>query len=211
MPKSIAIIDYGAGNLRSIQKALAHVAANTASGLTVELTADPQVVERADAVVLPGVGAAGATMRHLEQQELLDPLRRAAMGPRPFLGICLGLQLLFEHHGEDDCAGLGVLPGQVNRLPGGVKVPHMGWNNVTTTTAEMFGPVAGRPYFYFVHSYYAAPAAELAGAVVGTTHHGVTFCSALVYRNIWATQFHPEKSGRAGLELLARFAARVAA
>jgi glutamine amidotransferase len=224
MAKTIAIVDYGAGNLRSIWKALARVAAESSAGGTgpqVVVTMDPAVVAAADAVVLPGVGAAGATMRHLERHGLIEPVRQAASSTLPFLGVCLGLQLLFEAHEEDDAPGLGVLPGRARRLPGGLKVPHMGWNTVRPTPAAAAmlatpGPqdertADGAPYFYFVHSYYVEPAAELAGAVAGTTAYGLAFCSLLAYRNIWATQFHPEKSGAHGLRLLANFVREVAA
>jgi glutamine amidotransferase len=173
------------------------------------------VVEAAAAVVLPGVGAAGATMRQLARQGLVEPVRQAAGSGRPFLGVCLGLQLLFAHQEEDDVPGLGVLPGRTRRLPGGLKVPHMGWNTVLPQGpmwAEMAGPSPGASaaeYFYFVHSYYIEPAPELAGAVVATTQYGIEFCSVLAHGPIWATQFHPEKSGTAGLALLARFVGRV--
>jgi glutamine amidotransferase len=224
MAKIIAIVDYGAGNLRSIWKALARVAAESSAdgtGPEVVVTMDPAVVAAADAVVLPGVGAAGATMRHLERHGLIAPVRQAAQSERPFLGVCLGLQLLFEAHEEDAAPGLGVLPGRARRLPGGLKVPHMGWNTVQPTSAAtplLASPAPqdeqaadGDPYFYFVHSYYVEPAPELAGAVAGTTAYGLQFCSLLAYRNIWATQFHPEKSGANGLRLLANFVREVAA
>jgi imidazole glycerol-phosphate synthase subunit HisH len=191
------------------------------AGPQVVVTMDPAAVAVADAVVLPGVGAAGATMRHLERHGLIGPVREAAQGERPFLGVCLGLQLLFEAHEEDDAPGLGVLPGRARRLPGGLKVPHMGWNTVRPTpaatpllaaaTPQDGSPLDGDPYFYFVHSYYVEPASELAGAVAGTTAYGLRFCSLLAYRNIWATQFHPEKSGANGLRLLANFVREVAA
>ena len=130
----------------------------------VVVTAEPDVVDTAAAVVLPGVGAAGATMRYLAAHGLIDPVRRAAEGGRPFLGICLGLQLLFESHEEDEAPGLGVLPGRARRLPGGVKTPHMGWNTVTPCPAADGRSFldAAPTYFYFVHSYYVEPAAEIA-------------------------------------------------
>ena len=224
---TIAIIDYGAGNLRSIHKALQWVAARplppppVAKGaggeVGVTVTADPAVVAAADAVVLPGVGAAGATMRRLADCGLIDPLRTAATDGRPFLGVCLGLQLLFADLEEDNVAGLAVLPGRARRLPGGVKVPHMGWNTVQMRHAGrrqegsrgIFAGVEELPHFYFVHSYYVEPAAEAAGAVVGVTTYGLEFCSVLVQGPLWATQFHPEKSGAAGLRLLANFVAQV--
>src|SRR5690349_18590837 len=128
---SIAVIDYGAGNLRSIQKALEKLAAENGLSFTVEVTADPVAVRSASAVVLPGVGAAGPTMHRLEDAGLVDPIREAARD-KPFLGVCLGMQLLFGHQAEGDVPGLGVLPGRVSRLPGGVKIPHMGWNRLYT-------------------------------------------------------------------------------
>lgn len=161
-------------------------------------------------------------MRHLDRQGLIEPIRRAACGGRPFLGVCLGLQLLFARHEEDDVPGLDVLPGRARRLPGGLKVPHMGWNRVALVPAwpdplllrqanapEQIGPAeppaAGAPFFYFVHSYYVEPAADLQAAVAATTCYGLEFCSVLVHQNIWATQFHPEKSSTAGLQLLRRW------
>jgi glutamine amidotransferase len=226
MPKTIAVVDYGAGNLRSIQKALVRVGAEGAapgladgacgdaaeSSLRVVITGDAAVVDAAAAVVLPGVGAAGATMRHLGRQGLVPAVRRAALSGRPFLGVCLGLQLLFAHHEEDDVPGLGVLPGRVRRLPGGIKVPHMGWNTVQITGQAGLAPEAEpAPYFYFVHSYYAEPAAEVVPAVAGTTRYGLEFCSLLVRDALWATQFHPEKSGANGLRLLRAFVGQVVA
>ncbi len=170
------------------------------------------MVESAAAVVLPGVGAAGATMARLEAAGLVDPIGRAARDGRPFLGVCLGLQLLFDHLDEDDVPGLGVLPGRVRRLPGGLKVPHMGWNTVRPTPAAwpaLAGDGAAPAHYYFVHSYYADPAGAATALVAGTTCYGVEFCSALRQERLWATQFHPEKSGPAGLALLAAFVAEV--
>ena len=200
--RSLAIIDYGAGNLRSIQKALEKVAAENRMDLAMEVTADPEVVRSATAVVLPGVGAAGPTMRRLEDAGLVDPIREAALD-RPFLGVCLGMQLLYSHHEEGDVPGLGVLSGRVSRLPGGVKIPHMGWNVLLTRPHTMFEGLPERPYFYYVHSYYCEP--ENSNATVGVTEYGVSFCAALARGNLWATQFHPEKSGDAGLRLLSNF------
>jgi glutamine amidotransferase len=200
---TIAIVDYGAGNLRSIHKALEHVVAADGSW-SVQITTDPAVIAGAAAVVLPGVGAARATMDRLHATGLVAPLRAAATDGRPFLGICLGLQLLFEHLEEGDVAGLGVLPGVVRRFPGGLKVPHIGWNVVRAATAHPFlGGIDPDPYFYFVHSYYVAPTD--ATLVIGTTDYGPRFCSVLARGTLWATQFHPEKSGPAGLRLLDNF------
>lgn len=205
---TIAIVDYGAGNLRSIHKALEHVIAGRGSAITARITADPAVIAAAPAVVLPGVGAARATMERLAGLGLIAPLRAAAQDGRPFLGVCLGLQLLFEHHEEGDVAGLGVLPGVVRRFPAGRKVPHMGWNVVLTDQDHPFLAGIDLPsYFYFVHSYYVAPAD--ARLVIGSSVYGPRFCSVLARDNLWATQFHPEKSGPAGLRLLANFVQRV--
>lgn len=200
---TIAIVDYGAGNLRSMHKALEYVLAGDSS-VTVRITADPAVIAAARAVVLPGVGAARATMDRLRATGLVEPLRAAATDGRPFLGVCLGLQLLFDHHEEGDVAGLGVLPGVVRRFPGGLKVPHMGWNQVRADTDHpVLAGIGPDPFFYFVHSYYVAPADET--LVVGSTQYGPRFCSVLARGTLWATQFHPEKSGPAGLRLLANF------
>lgn len=201
---TIAIVDYGAGNLRSIHKALEHVVARGDRAWSVQITTDPAVIAGAAAVVLPGVGAARATMDRLHATGLVEPLQAAAGDGRPFLGVCLGLQLLFEHHEEGDVVGLGVLPGVVRRFPGGLKVPHIGWNVVQAATTHPFlGGIGPDPYFYFVHSYYVAPTD--ATLVIGTTDYGPRFCSVLARGTLWATQFHPEKSGPAGLRLLDNF------
>ena len=203
--RTIAIVDYGAGNLRSIYKAVERVCTDTGSAAWPVVSADPQVIEAADAVVLPGVGAAGPTMRRLEECGLVEPLRSAALSGRPFLGVCLGMQLLFEHHEEGDVAGLGVLAGQARRFRGGVKVPHMGWNLLLARQPRhpMFGGIAPQTYFYYVHSYYVEPGE--ADLVVGVTEYEREFCGALARGNLWATQFHPEKSGTDGLRLLRNF------
>jgi glutamine amidotransferase len=204
----LAIVDYRAGNLRSIHKALERVCLQTESALTPLVTSDPAVIERAAGVVLPGVGAAGPTMRRLAECDLVEPLRRAA-AERPFLGICLGLQLLMGRHEEGDVQGLGVLQGKARLLQGRVKLPHMGWNRLHTRPHSMFEGIESGSYFYYVHSYYASPTdAEL---VVGLSRYGDLFCGALARDGLWATQFHPEKSGEAGLRLLANFVRSVEA
>ena len=201
---TIAIVDYGAGNLRSIHKALEYVVAAEGSPLAVTITADPAVIARADAVVLPGVGAARATMERLHATGLVEPLQAAASDGRPFLGVCLGLQLLFEHHEEGDVAGLGVLPGVVRRFPAGLKVPHMGWN---TVQAEQIHPfLAGiDPIPTSTLSTPITSPLPTRHCVIGTTTYGPRFCSILARGHLWATQFHPEKSGPTGLRLLANF------
>ncbi len=195
----IAVVDYGAGNLRSVIKALA------ALGADVQTVSDPGQLLQARAVVLPGVGAGGAAMRALEEAGLVDPIRQFVASGRPFLGVCLGLQLLFtltEEDGGYPC--LDLLRGTVRRLPPGQKVPHMGWNTVRQRYRHpLLEGVPDGTYFYFVHSYYAAPVD--AEVVVGETEYGVTFPSVIARGNLMATQFHPEKSGRWGLHVYANF------
>ncbi len=187
----IAIIDYGAGNLRSIRRAI------EAGGGTVEITANPARVRGAERVVLPGVGAAGAAMERLAATGLDAAVREITAAGTPLLGLCLGMQLLFDYQEEGDTHGLNLLGGEVRSLPAGRKVPHMGWNRVQGTPASSFG---GSGYYYFVHSYTVRPERE--SDVAATTDYGVTFPSVIIRDNIWATQFHPEKSGDAGLSLI---------
>jgi glutamine amidotransferase len=196
----LTIVDYGSGNLRSVQKAFERV------GAAARITSDPDGVAEAHALVLPGVGAFGDAMRSLHDRSLVEPLRAHLLAGRPFLGICMGLQLLFETGWEGGChRGLGILEGDVARfdLPEGYKVPHMGWN--TVAWQPIAGSLATSPgaHFYFVHAYHARPRDP--GIVAGTTDYGAPFCSAIVRDRVWATQFHPEKSQAAGLDLLARF------
>jgi imidazole glycerol-phosphate synthase subunit HisH len=203
---TIAILDYGMGNLTSVKNALAHV------GAQVTITADAAIVRAASGVVLPGVGAFGEGMAHLKSLGL-DTLLRDEIAPsgRPLLGICLGMQLLLdesEEHGRHD--GLGIIPGRVRRLAPPaqtppLRVPHMGWNHVEATGADtLFKGLNQNEAFYFVHSYVAVP--DDPAAVAGWTEHGERFASALCSQTgparVWATQFHPEKSHRAGLALL---------
>ncbi|MDR1465985.1 MAG: imidazole glycerol phosphate synthase subunit HisH [Oscillospiraceae bacterium] len=197
----LAIVDYGAGNLRSVRKALDYL------GAAVEITSDPAVVRRANAVLLPGVGSFADAMDQLRRRGLVEVLREAADGSRPFLGICLGLQLLFSSSEESPGAeGLGVLPGKVLRIPAGEgrKVPHMGWNSLELCRRE--GVLAGIPddtYVYFVHSYYVR--AGESRLVAARTEYGVSIDAAVSRGLLTATQFHPEKSGEAGLEMLRNF------
>jgi imidazole glycerol-phosphate synthase subunit HisH len=195
----VAVLDYGMGNLRSVSRAVARV------GGSPDVTADPAEAARADAAVVPGVGAFGACMRGLRQTGLDAVVRELASGGRPVLGVCLGMQVLFESSEEDPDPGLGLLPGAVRRLAAGpgVKVPHMGWNDVRWTVDHPY--VRGIPSgsrFYFVHSF--APDV-MPGVTAGVTEHGREFTAAVVRGSVFATQFHPERSGDAGLALYEAF------
>ncbi len=195
----IAIIDYGAGNIRSIEKALEHV------GAAVRVTDDPAIVARAEAIVLPGVGSGGAAMTRMVERGLDDAIREATRWGRPFLGICLGMQLLAEHHAEGEVDGLGLFSGEVRRIPHGPKIPHMGWNQVTPLHPDLpiFTDIPPAAYFYFAHSYYVEP--YDAQGVAAVTDYGSPYCSVIVTERVWGTQFHPEKSGDTGLRLLKNF------
>jgi len=198
-PVKPIIVDYGAGNLRSVARAVAR------AGYEPVITAEPSAVERAEVVILPGVGAAADTMSNLTRCGLVEPIRQYIAGGRPFLGVCMGLQALFtvsEEGGEHRC--LNILPGRVRRLPDGLKVPHMGWNSVRQSRPHpVFEGIADGAFFYFVHSYYADP--QDPSVVAGDTSYGVTFAAVVAAANIVATQFHPEKSGEAGLRLYENF------
>ena len=195
----IAIIDYGAGNIRSIEKALEHV------GATVRVTDDPALVGQAEAAVLPGVGSGGAAMARMKQRGLDDAIRQMTERGRPFLGICLGMQLLADHHAEGEVDGLGLYPGEVRLIPHGPKIPHMGWNRVRPLQngALIFEDVPADSYFYFAHSYYVEP--RDSRGVAAVTDYGSDFCSVIVSERVWGTQFHPEKSGSVGLRMLSNF------
>jgi glutamine amidotransferase len=194
----IVIIDYGAGNLRSVQKAFEWL------GHEAIVTADPQAVAGAPAVVFPGQGASPPAMAALEKTGLAEAIGRAIAQDTPFFGVCLGLQLLMEWSEEGDTPCLGVLPGAVCKLPQGLKVPHMGWNSVRLRGAHpVFQGVPQESHFYFAHSYYAASAED--ESVIATTTYGVEFCSVAAKGNLVATQFHPEKSGPLGLRLYDNF------
>ena len=205
----IAVIDYGMGNLRSVQKALEAVGARAV------VTSDPAVIQDARSVVLPGVGAFRDCMHNLDRLGLVEAVRRAAKSGKPFLGICLGLQLLFNQSSEfGRVEGLGLLPGEVVRFPhpfrdpaGGneLKIPHMGWNTVRIRReSPVLAGFEGDPYFYFVHSYYVVP--EDPAVVATETDYGGTFVSGVQHENLYAFQFHPEKSQKNGLALLKNFA-----
>jgi len=191
----LTIVDYGSGNLRSVQKAFEKL------GTPAAITSDPTAVATADRIVLPGVGAFGDAMRELTVRGLVEPIVAHLQADRPFLGICMGLQLLFETGLEGGRhAGLGVLRGEVMRfdLPAGLKVPHMGWNAVTWQGGPQ--QQANGEHFYFVHAYHARPAD--AAVIAATTDYGGPFCAAVRRGRLFATQFHPEKSQAAGLRLL---------
>jgi glutamine amidotransferase len=199
MDAKITVIDYGAGNLRSVAIALARL------GFDPLVTSEPQAVDSADALIVPGVGAAADTMSNLAQRHLVEPIHEYIASGRPFLGICMGLQVLFslsEEGGEHPC--LDILPGRVRRLPEGLKVPHMGWNTVRQRCPHpIFDGIPDDAFFYFVHGYYARP--EDPSIVIGETDYGVTFPAVVAKANIVATQFHPEKSAESGLRLYKNF------
>lgn len=205
--RTIAVIDYGMGNLRSAAKAVEHVA----EGASVVVTADPAVVAAAERVVFPGQGAMPDCMRELDARGLREAVLQAAR-EKPFLGICVGEQMLFERSEEGDVAGLGVFPGVVRRFPEArmvdaqgqrLKVPHMGWNEVHQQPHALWAGIADASRFYFVHSYCVQ---EIDPALTaGTTDYGLPFTCAVARDNIFAVQFHPEKSARDGLQLLKNF------
>lgn len=198
----VAVLDYGIGNLRSAQKAFQHLGADA------RLTADPGLIADAAGVVLPGVGAFGACMTALHRTGLADLSLGAVASGRPFLGICVGMQLLYAASDEDPgVAGLGVLPETVRRLPTGVKHPQMQWNVLHHQgNAAMLAGVAEPVWVYFVHSF----APEPGTGVVATCDYGGPVVAGVEHANVWAMQFHPEKSGRAGQAILANFLARLA-
>ena len=200
----IAIVDYRAGNLTSVARALEHL------GHQCEITDQAEKIRAADRVILPGVGAAGATMENLHRLGLDHVLRDDVIAAgKPFLGICIGIQILMERSEEDDARCLGVVAGAVRRFPAAVdgrplKVPQIGWNQVRQTRAHpIFAGVADHSHFYFVNSYYPVPSDP--AVTIATAQHGVTFCAAIARDNLVATQFHLEKSGAPGLRVLDNF------
>jgi len=196
----IAVVDYGMGNLRSVSKALEHVAPQA----EVLVTAEPGAISSSERVVVPGQGALPDCMRQLEASGAREAVVEAA-ARKPFLGICIGLQMLFERGEEGDAAGLGLLPGRVPRFAlTGLKIPHIGWNEVAQTRPhDLWAGIPDRSRFYFVHSYYPAP--RDAALTAATAVYGVPFTCAIARDNIFAVQFHPEKSQSAGLQLLSNF------
>ncbi len=205
---TIAVVDYGMGNLRSVAKALERVAPKATRVLVADRAAD---IDAADRVVFPGQGAMPDCMRTLREAGLEDAVRRA-LASRPVLAVCIGEQMLFEHSEEGDVRGLGVFAGRVRRFPAAMqgpdgarlKVPHMGWNRVQQTGAHpLWAGVPQSSWFYFVHSYYVEPADE--GLVAGRSDYGFAFTSVVALDNIFATQFHPEKSAASGLRIYENF------
>jgi glutamine amidotransferase len=199
----VTIVDYGSGNLRSVQKAVERL------GVEARISDDPGIVAGADRLILPGVGAFGDAMRALNSRGLVEPISAHIRADRPFLGICMGLQLLFETGWEGGRhAGLGILPGEVTRfaVPEGMKVPHMGWNEVRWRDGAGPAGPGGDSWFYFVHSFVARPVD--ATVVAATADYGGPFCAAVSRGRLLATQFHPEKSQAAGMGLLRSFLER---
>ena len=198
----LAIVDYGAGNLMSVKKALDFIGEKSV------ITSDCKAIETAERVILPGVGSFGDAMDSMRQKGLDETVKHAALSGRPFLGICLGLQLLFESSAESqEVKGLGILSGNISLIPGsdGLKVPHVGWKSVDPKPeSRLVGDIPSGSYFYFVHSYYLNGAEP--GVVAGKTNYGVDIECAVERGNLFATQFHPEKSGEIGLKLLKNFA-----
>lgn len=195
----VRIINYGAGNLGSVANAL------TSLGYEYVITGNPADIEQDGAVILPGVGAAGDTVNKLESCGMADAIRRRIQSNLPLLAICVGLQVLLdstEENGEHRC--LGVIPGDVKRLPAGLKIPHMGWNQVNQKIKHpIFAGIPDNTNFYFVHSYFANPGDG--SVIAATTDYGISFCSMVIKGNLVATQFHPEKSGEAGLRMYVNF------
>jgi glutamine amidotransferase len=201
-PPEITVVDFDAGNLRSVERALEAVGQQR-----IHVTSDPRDVDTAEALVLPGVGSAQDAMRKLRGLGLVEPLRAYAAAGRPFLGVCVGLQLLFD--GSEEGGGvacLGILPGVVKRFPSqpGLKVPQIGWNDVWLKFDHpLLNSIPSGTYFYFVHSYYAEPAEV--GVIIGVADYGLDFAAIVARENVVATQFHPEKSADFGLKIYANF------
>jgi glutamine amidotransferase len=199
----ITVIDYGMGNLRSVSKALESL------GAEVVVSQLPADIKKADKLVFPGVGAFSDCIDEVNKRNLGEPIKEFIKSGKPFLGICMGLQLLFESSQEaPGVAGLGILKGSVEKFQGaGLKVPQIGWNQIDLTQkgkeSDLFKGIKDKDFFYFVHSYYALP--ETRDIITSTTNYGVDFCSSINKDNIFATQFHPEKSQAKGLKLLENF------
>ena len=207
----IAIVDYKMGNLASVRKALA------ALHYDAIITSDPEVIQNADGVILPGVGAFAPAMANLKEAGLDEAVKKAVSSGKPFLGICLGMQLLFDGSEEGAAEGglidgLGIIPGTVRRFPAaettdkGLKVPQMGWNSLVDCNGSL---LSGGEFVYFVHSFYCDPSDD--SVVAARTEYGIRYCCAVERGNVFATQFHPEKSGEVGLAILSKFARRTRA
>ncbi len=201
MTSPVTIIDYGMGNLRSVQKAIEHI------GVPAQIETSAAQIAKADRLILPGVGAFRDAIAALHRLDLVDVLRDHVAADRPFLGICLGLQLMFDVSFEDgEYEGLGIIPGEVRRfeLPSEFKIPHMGWNRLNPVQDSPLLPGSDQQqWFYFVHSYHVVP--EDSSWVAATTDYGIDFVSMVGRGNVHAAQFHPEKSQAAGIQLLTRF------
>jgi glutamine amidotransferase len=193
----IGVVDYGAGNIRSISRGLA------AAGGDVFVAEHGRDLAPADAIVLPGVGHAGQLMKALQARGMDTAILDAVAAGTPFLGICVGLQIMFDRQEEGNTRGLGLLAGEVRHLPRTLKTPHMGWSQVTAITESPFGARGDSDYYYFVHSYAAHEANP--EAVVATTDYGVTYPSVVIKDHLWGCQFHPEKSSTSGIAFLAKF------
>jgi imidazole glycerol phosphate synthase glutamine amidotransferase subunit len=200
----ITIVDFGIGNLRSLAKAVEHLGAEN------ELTGDPELIARAEKLLLPGDAHFGDAMREITSRGLTDPLLAYARTGRPLLGICVGMQVLMDSSEEaPGVAGLGLIPGTVRRFQTQLKVPHMGWNTVRQVqpACPLFRDIPDQSYYYFIHSYYVSPSEAGAAAIAGVTDYSLDYPSILCRDNVMATQFHPEKSQRWGLKLLENFLA----
>ena len=195
----ILVIDYGLGNIRSVSRAIEK------AGAEVVVSSKPEDIQKAGGIVLPGVGAFQKAMKNIKSLDLLDCLKNYLRSQKPYLGICLGMQILFnESYEHGQTAGFGIIDGVVKKFSGNVKIPHMGWNQVKIKKkTEFFDGISDNSYFYFDHSYYAIP--NDSNAAAGTTDYGITFTSAVKAGNIWGVQFHPEKSGDIGLKFLRNF------
>ncbi len=200
----ITIIDYGMGNLRSVQKAFEHI------GKKAVVTSDRKKILKSSLVVLPGVGSFSSAMKNLKKLNLTTTIKKVIAEGKPFLGLCLGLQILFEKSEEGNCRGLGILTGEVKKFPSNkkLKIPHMGWNEakqlkMKNEKLKIFNGIPDNSYFYFVHSYYVEPQDNR--IIATTTNYGINFASSIFHKNIFATQFHPEKSQKDGLKLLKNY------
>jgi glutamine amidotransferase len=198
----IAVVDFGAGNLRSMRRALEIMGAET------RITNDPSEVRAADAVVLPGDGHAGYSMDRLDDLGLTPAIHEVVASGKPFLGVCVGMQLLFEHQEEGNRHGLGLLPGRVRTLQGSVKLPHIGWSQSRTIRSGPLGSEGDLAYYYFLHSYIVEPGDR--GDISAVVTYGETYPSVVGRDNVWGTQFHPEKSGPDGLSLVSAFVKQLA-